>query len=335
MSYHGSFFSKNKNCDANMIIPSSSGSYHNRNICQMNRNMIFITIPFTPRQIETDPPRGARSGPRPAGRCLARPGAGPPWWPASPGSAGPSPSSASGSAAPPGTRARSGPSSDAAAAWCPEPWCTWGAAGGKWPLTNEFRLTKHPHWHNRLIPEWDMWQLAGLASAQQANENITLISYQFKWRVYEEAYCEKDMRAIIQRLIYWMSFIQMRKTFKERVDLELVYFVAAKMESNFSFRALPSLRGQLDSSWWQKMTLFSTDLDTPRPEIISRSSSPHLEERLIFSPFLRGKAPCLGLCSGHWSQKKGLIKLILLRLNTMIQFNWKMCVCRWYFLGIL
>ena len=63
--------------------------------------------------------------------------------------------------------------------------------------------------------------------------------------------------------------------------------VAEKISSNFCFRAFPSLKGQLESSWWQKMTLFSTALETPRQLIISRSISAHLELRLTFSPCLQ------------------------------------------------
>lgn len=62
--------------------------------------------------------------------------------------------------------------------------------------------------------------------------------------------------------------------------------VAEKISSNLCFRAFPSLNGQLDSSWWQKTTLLSTDLETPRALIISRSISAHLELRLTFSPCL-------------------------------------------------
>lgn len=38
----------------------------------------------------------------------------------------------------------------------------------------------------------------------------------------------------------------------------LVYFVAAKMSSNFFFRIWPSPRGQLESSWWTKITFSRT-----------------------------------------------------------------------------
>lgn len=65
-----------------------------------------------------------------------------------------------------------------------------------------------------------------------------------------------------------------------------MYLVAEKISSNFCLRAFPSLRGQLDSSWWQKMTWLSTALETPRAEIISRSISAHFELRLTFSPCL-------------------------------------------------
>lgn len=68
--------------------------------------------------------------------------------------------------------------------------------------------------------------------------------------------------------------------------LSWLYLVAAKMESNFSLSALPSLSGQLESSWWQKMTLFSTGFDTPSAEIISRSISAHFDDKLIFLPSL-------------------------------------------------
>lgn len=36
--------------------------------------------------------------------------------------------------------------------------------------------------------------------------------------------------------------------------LTLVYLVAAKMSSNFFLRVCPSASGQLESSWWTKMT---------------------------------------------------------------------------------
>lgn len=39
--------------------------------------------------------------------------------------------------------------------------------------------------------------------------------------------------------------------------------LASKMSSNFFLRAAGSLRGQLDSSWWQKMTFWRMARETP------------------------------------------------------------------------
>jgi len=42
-------FSENENCDTKVIIHAKRESYRNRNICQINRNIIsFFTISFSP-----------------------------------------------------------------------------------------------------------------------------------------------------------------------------------------------------------------------------------------------------------------------------------------------
>lgn len=65
------------------------------------------------------------------------------------------------------------------------------------------------------------------------------------------------------------------------------HLVASKMSSNFFFSAAGSARGQLDSSWWQKMTFSRMALETPSCLGTSSSSSEHFVEMALrfYSPF--------------------------------------------------
>jgi hypothetical protein len=56
----------------------------------------------------------------------------------------------------------------------------------------------------------------------------------------------------------------------------LTYFFDEKISSNLFFKTLDSDSGQLLSSWWQKMTLSSTALGTPKCMGISESIPAHL-----------------------------------------------------------
>lgn len=94
-----------------------------------------------------------------------------------------------------------------------------------------------------------------------------------------------------------------------------MYLVAEKISSNFCLRAFPSLRGQLDSSWWQKMTWLSTAFETPRAEIISRSISAHFELRLTFSP-------CLWTQNNHSSSVITLSESESLQIRGLSQKHW-------------
>lgn len=57
------------------------------------------------------------------------------------------------------------------------------------------------------------------------------------------------------------------------------------MSSNFFFRAAGSDKGQLDSSWWQKMTFSRIALETPSSNGTSSSISEHFVEIVFrYSP---------------------------------------------------